>query len=215
MSLSQGPSPGWEGVIPPQEVSGLCLGPRLPGPLQGAPWVDLEGNEAVRLGGRGFYGRRLVSLRTLESKSAHRLKGCLSPPREMECGTVCFPLCPSWLGPSPPAGCFLSLVKEVPGGTPRLGQVCRLLAFSGPQTPPGPLDCDQSWGWGWLDLPCPPPPFNNKRRIVTFWQTVLGETKGSFFSGGRQGAWPWGVGGSGFTSARRMPPHPRKRHLPS
>ena len=121
---------------------------------------------------------------------------------------LCFPLHPSWLGPSPPAGCFLSLTKEVPGGrTPSLGQVCHLLAYWGPQAPPGPLDCDQSWGRGWLDLPCAPPPFNNERRIVTFWRTVLGETKGSFSVVAWRGPGPGG--GSGFTSRKENAPQPQ------
>lgn len=209
VSLSQGPSPWWGGVVPPQEASGLCLGPRLPGPLQGAPCADLQGNEATRLGCRGFYGCRLVSLRSLESKSMHRLEGVSQSTQEDGAWDhLCFPLHPSWLGPSPPAGCFLSLTKEVPGGrTPSLGQVCRLLAYWGPQAPPGPLDCDQSWGRGWLDLPCAPPPFNNERRIVTFWRTVLGETKGSFSVVAWRGPGPGG--GSGFTSRKENAPQPQ------
>ena len=157
VSLRQGPSPRWGGVVPPQEASGLCLGPRLPGPLQGAPCADLQGNNAVRLGGRGFYGRRLVSLRILESKSVYRLEGCLSPPRKMERGTIsCFLFIhPGWAPPLQPGASCPWPRRSLEGLTPRLGQVCRLLAYSGPQASPGPLDCDQSWGRGWLDLPNP------------------------------------------------------------
>ena len=137
VSLSQGPSPRWGGVVPPQEASGLCLGPRLPGPLQGAPCADLQGNEATRLGCRGFYGCRLVSLRSLESKSMHRLEGVSQSTQEDGAWDhLCFPLHPSWLGPSPPAGCFLSLTKEVPGGrTPSLGRSAAFWPTGVPRLP--------------------------------------------------------------------------------
>ena len=38
--MSRGPSPRWGEVSPPQAASGLCLEPRLPGPLQGALRAD-------------------------------------------------------------------------------------------------------------------------------------------------------------------------------
>lgn len=46
--------PGGEGSCLPRKRLGFALDPGCLRPLQGAPCADLQGNNAVRLGGRGF-----------------------------------------------------------------------------------------------------------------------------------------------------------------